>query len=51
MADHYIEFRNVTKWFGDALVLDRINFFVDPGETCVIMGRSGVGKAWGNRSR
>src|SRR5580700_1059621 len=45
MADHYIEFRNVTKYFGDALVLDEINFFVDPGETCVIMGRSGVGKS------
>src|SRR5580693_5849845 len=45
MADHYIEFRNVTKWFGDALVLDRINFFVEPGQTCVIMGRSGVGKS------
>jgi phospholipid/cholesterol/gamma-HCH transport system ATP-binding protein len=45
MPDHYIEFRNVTKYFGDALVLDEINFFVDPGETCVIMGRSGVGKS------
>src|ERR1700689_3786491 len=45
MADHYIEFRNVTKYFGDDLVLDQINFFVDPGETCVIMGRSGVGKS------
>ncbi len=45
MPDHYIEFRGVTKYFGDTLVLDRINFFVDPGETCVIMGRSGVGKS------
>src|SRR5271169_3755360 len=45
MADHYIEFRGVTKWFGDHRVLDNVSFFVDPGETCVIMGRSGVGKS------
>ena len=45
LADHYIEFREVTKWFGDTRVLDRISFSVEPGETCVIMGRSGVGKS------
>ena len=45
MADHYIEFRNVSKSFDDHLVLDHVNFFVDPGQTCVIMGRSGVGKS------
>ncbi len=45
MSDHYIEFRDVTKWFGEHRVLDRVSFFVDPGETCVIMGRSGVGKS------
>ena len=44
MAGHYIEFRDVSKSF-DHLVLDHVNFFVDPGETCVIMGRSGVGKS------
>ena len=42
---HFIEFRNVCKAFDDHLVLDDVSFFVDHGETCVIMGRSGVGKS------
>ncbi len=45
MSEHYIEFRDVSKSFGEHRVLDHVNFFVDPGETCVIMGRSGVGKS------
>jgi phospholipid/cholesterol/gamma-HCH transport system ATP-binding protein len=44
-TDHFIEFRNVSKAFDDHLVLDDVSFFVDHGETCVIMGRSGVGKS------
>ncbi len=45
MSDHYIEFRNVNKAFEGPPVLVDVNFFVERGETCVIMGRSGVGKS------
>lgn len=42
---HYIEFREVSKAFNDSAVLDQVSFQVDPGETVVILGRSGVGKS------
>ncbi len=45
MAEHYIEFRGVTKSFDDQIVLDDVSFFVDQGDTTVILGRSGVGKS------
>jgi ABC-type transporter Mla maintaining outer membrane lipid asymmetry ATPase subunit MlaF len=45
VTDHYIEFRNVSKAFDGHVVLDDVSFFVDRGESCVIMGRSGVGKS------
>ena len=45
MTEHYIEFRNVSKAFDDHAVLKDVSFFVDRGETAVIMGRSGVGKS------
>jgi ABC-type transporter Mla maintaining outer membrane lipid asymmetry ATPase subunit MlaF len=45
VSDTYIEFRNVTKAFDDHVVLDDVSFTVDRGETCLILGRSGVGKS------
>src|ERR1700685_2603544 len=41
----YIEFRDVSKAFGDNVVLNHVNFEVMPGETVCILGRSGVGKS------
>jgi phospholipid/cholesterol/gamma-HCH transport system ATP-binding protein len=43
--EHYIDFQHVSKAFGDREVLKDVSFFVDPGETLAIMGRSGVGKS------
>jgi phospholipid/cholesterol/gamma-HCH transport system ATP-binding protein len=45
MSEHYFEFRNVFKAFDDNEVLKDVSFFVNQGETAVIMGRSGVGKS------
>jgi phospholipid/cholesterol/gamma-HCH transport system ATP-binding protein len=45
VEEHFIEFRHVTKAFDDHVVLSDVSFTVDRGETCVIMGRSGVGKS------
>jgi phospholipid/cholesterol/gamma-HCH transport system ATP-binding protein len=42
---HFFEFRGVCKSFDERLVLDHVSFTVKRGETCVIMGRSGVGKS------
>ncbi len=42
---HYIEFREVSKAFDNLVVLDRVSFHVNAGETLVILGRSGVGKS------
>lgn len=41
----YIAFEHVTKAFGSLTVLDDVSFFVMPGETLCILGRSGVGKS------
>ncbi|MFZ2086526.1 MAG: ATP-binding cassette domain-containing protein [Candidatus Sulfotelmatobacter sp.] len=41
----YIEFREVSKAFGENAVLDHVSFNVMPAETVCILGRSGVGKS------
>ena len=44
-AECYFEFRNVYKAFDEREVLNDVSFKVKRGDTCVIMGRSGVGKS------
>jgi len=41
----YIQFKNVSKAFGDNHVLRDVSFDVLPGEMVCILGRSGVGKS------
>ncbi|MGA9447964.1 MAG: ATP-binding cassette domain-containing protein [Candidatus Sulfotelmatobacter sp.] len=41
----YIEFREISKAFGENAVLDHVSFNVMPAETVCILGRSGVGKS------
>lgn len=42
--DGIIVVQNVTKRFGDRLVLDNVSLAVEKGKTTVIIGRSGCGK-------
>jgi ABC-type transporter Mla maintaining outer membrane lipid asymmetry ATPase subunit MlaF len=44
-APPYIRFSHVHKAFGDQPVLLDVSFEVRPGETVVVLGRSGVGKS------
>src|ERR1700757_5227145 len=44
-ATPYIEFKHVSKAFGENRVLDDVSFNVRDGETVCILGRSGVGKS------
>ncbi|HEY4008803.1 MAG TPA: ATP-binding cassette domain-containing protein [Acidobacteriaceae bacterium] len=41
----YIAFESVCKSFDDFVVLKDVSFYVNPGETLCILGRSGVGKS------
>ena len=41
----FIAFAGVSKSFGSFVVLQDVSFYVNPGETLCILGRSGVGKS------
>lgn len=45
MSNHYIAFEHVFKAFDGNTVLEDVSFYVEPGETLAILGRSGVGKS------
>jgi phospholipid/cholesterol/gamma-HCH transport system ATP-binding protein len=45
MIEPLIEFKNVSKAFGQTSVLDGVNLSIYKGETTTIIGKSGVGKS------
>ena len=40
-----IEFKNVSKSFGDRLLIDDLNFIMPPGAIVGIIGPNGAGKS------
>jgi phospholipid/cholesterol/gamma-HCH transport system ATP-binding protein len=44
-SEYFFEFCNVSKAFDEHVVLNNVSFKVKRGQTCVIMGHSGVGKS------
>ncbi|HEY9380508.1 MAG TPA: energy-dependent translational throttle protein EttA, partial [Burkholderiales bacterium] len=45
LGDKVIEFNNVSKGFGDRLLIDNLNFSVPPGAIVGIIGPNGAGKS------
>ncbi|MFO8032751.1 MAG: ATP-binding cassette domain-containing protein [Desulfohalobiaceae bacterium] len=45
MQTPLIEFRQVSKSFGDKVILDRADLLVYPGQVTTLIGKSGVGKS------
>jgi ATP-binding cassette subfamily F protein uup len=41
----YLQFRDVSMSFGGPLLLDRVNFSIQPGERIGLLGRNGEGKS------
>ena len=44
MSDYSVEFRNLTKKFGDSTILHNLNFGIHRGKITTILGFSGAGK-------
>ncbi|MFA6811374.1 MAG: ATP-binding cassette domain-containing protein, partial [Desulfoplanes sp.] len=45
MPNPLVQFKNVTKRFGNRTILDGINLTIYEGEITTIIGKSGVGKS------
>jgi len=45
VGESLIEFKNVTKRFGERTILDKVNLEVRDGEVTTIIGKSGTGKS------
>ncbi|MBI1395897.1 MAG: energy-dependent translational throttle protein EttA [Betaproteobacteria bacterium] len=45
LGDQVIEFRNVTKGYGDRLLIDDLSFSIPPGAIVGIIGPNGAGKS------
>ena len=45
MEHHLCEMRNITKNYTGVVALRNVDFHVDRGETCVLLGKNGAGKS------